>query len=188
MPLSPGWVNYKEGVPQDPSYQGALLFKEGDLCVVSGLVLTKMPGGIPTQPQVLVLPENCRPKERLIFNLNNHAVTERFDVLPNGQVLWVAGTVQQPWISLSGIVFSTGAAKPEPFDLRWTRYDDNVRWGRRPPGCEGVRGRGSGEDDRRRWYPFEATNRDTQRGVSSGGPTGVQLEQPREHRAGRCLA
>ena len=53
------------------------------------------------------LPSNCRPKKRLIFNLNNHKKTARVDVLRNGQVRWIRGGKDHGWISLGGIVFST---------------------------------------------------------------------------------
>jgi hypothetical protein len=49
------------------------------------------------------LPSDCRPKGRLIFNMNNHASHARVDVLTNGQIRWVTGGRHHSWISVTGI-------------------------------------------------------------------------------------
>ena len=61
------------------------------------------------RPRIATLPPGCRPKEQLVFNLNNHARTIRVDVLPNGDVQWFAGGGiegggSNEWISLNGII------------------------------------------------------------------------------------
>merc|ERR1712224_28742 len=60
--------------------------KTGVVCEIEGL----MRGGRWGHSMVQ-LPGNCRPKQRLIFNMNNHAKSARVDVQTNGQVTWHAG-------------------------------------------------------------------------------------------------
>lgn len=91
--LANGWRNY------GGSYKTTTASRVGRLCFVSGLVKSGKWG----RP-FATLPKNCRPRGRLIFNLNNHQNTARVDVLPNGQVKWVAGGRSHHWMSLTGIV------------------------------------------------------------------------------------
>lgn len=93
LPLLSGWRSY------GGSYGTAQVYQTGSLCLVSGLIR----GGHWGRPMA-VLPPDCRPKGRLIFNMNNHAKTSRVDVLPNGHVVWVAGGRDHHWMSLTGIL------------------------------------------------------------------------------------
>ena len=80
--MASGWVNYGKG------YATAGSVRQGKLCVVNGLVRTAN-NRVPTKAvRVGTLGPNCRPSERLIFNLNNHVGTARVDVYPNGGVVW----------------------------------------------------------------------------------------------------
>ena len=36
---------------------------------------------------ITTLPANCRPNKRLIFAMNNHEISQRVDVLPDGRVV-----------------------------------------------------------------------------------------------------
>jgi len=90
--LHNGWRNY------GGSYGSATVAKSGNLCLVSGLVRGGHWGHT-----IVTLPSDCRPKGRLIFNMNNHGKTARVDVMTNGQVRWVAGGRDHHWISLTGI-------------------------------------------------------------------------------------
>ena len=81
------------------------------VCIVDGLIKHGGWGHLAT------LPSNCRPRGRLIFNLNNHQYTSRVDVLPDGSVHWVAGGHSHAWISLTGISFSTTAATTNQVSL-----------------------------------------------------------------------
>ncbi len=56
-----------------------------DICILDGLIKGSSWGLLAT------LPSECRPQERIIFNVNNHQYTTRVDVLPDGGVHWVAG-------------------------------------------------------------------------------------------------
>jgi len=68
-------------------------------CVVEGLVKGSNWG------RIALLPSDCRPMKRLIFNLNNNDKTSRVDVLKDGAINWVAGGKGHGWLSLSGIAF-----------------------------------------------------------------------------------
>jgi hypothetical protein len=96
LPTQNGWRNY------GGSYGSVTYIKARAVCELEGLVKGSAWG----KPMV-TLPRKCRPPKRLIFNLNNHQHTARVDVLPNGQVVWVAGGQSHGWLSLSGIEFST---------------------------------------------------------------------------------
>ena len=74
---------------------------QDQLCEVAGLIYGSKWGHLAT------LPSECRPRERIIFNVNNHQYTTRVDVLPDGGVYWVAGGKSHGWLSLTGIKFVT---------------------------------------------------------------------------------
>jgi hypothetical protein len=109
--LRNGWKAY------GGSYGSPTYTKTGSVCEVEGLIKGKRWGLAMVQ-----LPSNCRPKKRLIFNLNNHKKTARVDVLKNGQVAWVHGGRDHGWISLGGIVFSTQAGRGLPLLNGWRSY------------------------------------------------------------------
>jgi len=71
---------------------------------------------------MVTLPSNCRPKKRLIFNLNNHAKTCRVDVQTNGHVTWHGGGKDHGWVSLGGIMFATDAGSNLPLLNQWQHY------------------------------------------------------------------
>ena len=87
-----GWRSY------GGAYGKLTVEKTATLCFVSGLLKGSRWG----RPMAK-LPKGCRPKGRLIFNMNNHQSTARVDVLKNGKIVWVAGGHGHGWISLSGI-------------------------------------------------------------------------------------
>ena len=110
LALAKGWANYAN------TYTPATYVKQGNIVAVNGLVRGNSWGHIGT------LPVGYRPKERMIFNLNNHQYTSRVDVLPNGQIHWLGGGKSYGWISLSGIVFSTATGTNLTLDNRWKNY------------------------------------------------------------------
>ena len=67
--------------------------------------------------EVATLPADCRPSERLVFNLRTHSASPaRVDVTADGVIQWVEGS-QDTWLSLSGLVFP--AVSPGwPMDLQ----------------------------------------------------------------------
>ena len=91
-----GWTNYGGG------FSPGKIIKKGNEITLSGLIKGS------NFSTVCILPEDCRPKYRLIFTLNHHESTMRFDVLPNGNVVYNAGTNKHNWISLDGIHFFAG--------------------------------------------------------------------------------
>ncbi|MCB9766391.1 MAG: hypothetical protein H6739_41835 [Alphaproteobacteria bacterium] len=114
LPLSGNTTNY------GGDYGNAAYVKVGDVVYVSGLIRS-------TNNQwghVATLPEGCRPTRRLIFNLNNHESTARVDVLPNGQIHYVAspGGLDHNWLSLTGISFSVNAGSALALSSNTTNY------------------------------------------------------------------
>jgi len=91
-----GWSNFGSG------YAPGKIIKKGNEITLSGLIKGT------NFSTVCILPEDCRPKNRLIFTLNHHESIMRFDVLPNGGVAYVTGSNKQNWISLDGIHFFAG--------------------------------------------------------------------------------
>jgi hypothetical protein len=109
--LQSGWRGYGHG------YAAPTTTKLGHVCVVSGLIRRR---GM--RNPLATLPSDCRPKKRLIFNVNNHQFTLRLDVLTNGQIHFVAGHWHHGWLNLDGIQFATGAHKNLPYASRWRAY------------------------------------------------------------------
>jgi len=106
-----GWVAYGH------SYGSPTYTKSNVVCEVEGLIRGGHWGH-----NMVVLPADCRPKKRLIFNMNNHAKTARVDVQTNGAVTWHAGGRDHHWISLGGIMFSTSAGVAIPLQNGWSDY------------------------------------------------------------------
>ena len=96
LTLSNGWSNYGD------IYAPGKIIKKGNEITLSGLITGT------NFSTVCTLPEDCRPKEVLIFTLNHHESIMRFDVFPNGNVTYIAGTNKYNWISLDGIHFFAG--------------------------------------------------------------------------------
>ena len=91
-----GWGNYNGG------YATGKIIKKGNEITLSGLIKGT------NFSTVCVLPEDCRPKQILIFTVNHHESTMRLDIFPNGNVTYEAGTNKHNWISLDGIHFFAG--------------------------------------------------------------------------------
>jgi hypothetical protein len=91
-----GWGNYNSG------YATGKIIKKGNEITLSGLIKGT------NFSTVCVLPEDCRPKQVLIFTVNHHESTMRLDIYPNGNVTYAAGTNKHNWISLDGIHFFAG--------------------------------------------------------------------------------
>lgn len=81
------------------------------ICVVQGMIKNvnkeELRNTKNKQETVAILPEECRPRYRLTFNLNVREFPGRFDVLTSGIIVWKAsagwGT---DWLSLTGISFT----------------------------------------------------------------------------------
>ena len=94
LSLAATWKNY-EG-----EYKKAKWFKIGKIVIVQGLVRSA-----DFSTHMATLPEQCRPKQRIIFSLDQHSQPFRVDIRENGQIVHVKGTNVYSWISLAGIVF-----------------------------------------------------------------------------------
>ena len=94
--MANGWRAYGH------SYGSPTVVKTGTLCMVSGLLRGSKWGHV-----MATLPSGCRPKGRLIFNMNHNESTIRVVVLANGQVLYVKGRVPGviDFLPLDGIRF-----------------------------------------------------------------------------------
>ena len=120
LPLSNGWRHYS--APPNGYWAPAEYSCAEGLVVVSGLVSA----GNWNSP-IGTLPSGCRPKNNLIFSVNNHAKQARVDVYTDGTIKWVAGGKDHGWVSLSGIVFSTTTATTDallPLSNGWRQYND----------------------------------------------------------------
>lgn len=107
--LRPGWTPFSnEYAP--PSYS-----KQGSLVSVQGLAKGK-------GRDLFQLPPGYRPKQRLIFNMNNHDASYRLDIHSNGVVQWNAGGKKHGWLSLSGITFDTEPGKALELARGWGAY------------------------------------------------------------------
>jgi len=91
-----GWSDYGSG------YSPGRIIKKGNEITLSGLITGT------NFSTVCVLPEDCRPKLRLIFTLNHNESIMRFDICSNGNIVYVAGSNKYNWISLDGIHFFAG--------------------------------------------------------------------------------
>ena len=98
---------------------GSPVFRKlGNLVVLDGMILGNGKHG-----QVANLPRGSRPNGTLIFNANNHAVSARVNIAPNGQVTWSAGGgTNGGWLSLAGINFSTDRGKALTLVNGWRAY------------------------------------------------------------------
>ena len=119
LSLANGWRPYG-GAFGTPKYK-----VDKDWVTLSGLIT--MPGR--HQLPIAVLPVNARPLKRLIFNINSHGNTGRIDVLPDGQVLWVAGVSKHRWLSLEGIRFKHSKSRSQYEQLTmgfgWSSYGED---------------------------------------------------------------
>ena len=75
------------------------IIKKGNEITLSGVVKGS------NFSTICVLPENCRPKYRLVFSLGQNSNIMRFDVFPNGNITFQSGNNLLNWISLDGIHF-----------------------------------------------------------------------------------
>ena len=72
------------------------------ICVIQGMVKDGAKG-----TNVAVLPAECRPKSRLVFNMNLRESVARVDVLTSGGLRFHAsGAWNTNWLSLTGISFT----------------------------------------------------------------------------------
>jgi len=90
----------KRWTPYGGEYDAPVFTKVGNLVTATGLIK----GG--SYGHLWTLPKGLAPRQRLVFNINNHAKSSRVDVLPDGKIVWVAGGRDHNWLSLSGIKFS----------------------------------------------------------------------------------
>jgi len=72
------------------------------ICVIQGMIKDGTKG-----VTIAVLPEECRPRQRLVFNLNVREYTGRVDVQADGSIIFVdSADWKTAWLSLTGISFA----------------------------------------------------------------------------------
>lgn len=102
LQLLNGYGVYGHGY-RPPSYR-----RQDNICMLSGLASGSSWGA------VTVVPEECRPAERLIFSLPNHNYNPRFDLLPDGRLISVYGGVNHNWVSLDTVRYVVPAQQSRP--------------------------------------------------------------------------
>jgi hypothetical protein len=95
LSLFNGWHNYWSG------YRPGRYMRTGQICVLTGL----LNNGNWWSGHITTLPTDCRPRRRLVFGVNNHNGMARVDVLPSGEVHYVANRQGHSWLPLDGIKF-----------------------------------------------------------------------------------
>jgi hypothetical protein len=100
--LAAGWANFGSG------YDDAAYRREDGRVHLRGLV-TRTDGLPPAKSPIGTLPAGYRPAKRMIFGANGGSSSTRVDVAPNGQVIWVNGTIgEKDFTSLDMISFAPG--------------------------------------------------------------------------------
>eukprot|EP01083_Nonionella_stella_P032697 89472_1 len=97
LDLAASWSHY------GGDYKQAKWSKIGNIVIVQGLIKSS---NFDSQ-HMATLPQNCWPKQRIIFSLDQHSASFRVDVCVDGKITWVTGNNTHSWISLGGIVFVT---------------------------------------------------------------------------------
>jgi hypothetical protein len=102
LSLAAGWGNY--GTP----YDGAGYRKEASGRVFLRGLVTRTDGLPPASSPIGTLPAGYRPAQRTIFSSSGGKTSARVDIAPNGQVIWVEGTLaEKDYTSLDAISFAT---------------------------------------------------------------------------------
>ena len=91
-------------------YRAPSIQREKNLCLLSGL----MRGN--NRNVMSFLPNDCHPKERLRFTLNNNQYLVRIDILPDGRMTWASG-INHNWVSLDGIRYVVPPIRDEKTPL-----------------------------------------------------------------------
>lgn len=77
--------------------------KDNGFCLVSGIAMVKTVSD--WTPIMGIMPPQCRPESRLRFTVSNEKSSHVVDVLPSGQIVWIAGEKASERVSLNGISF-----------------------------------------------------------------------------------
>jgi len=91
--------------PLGQGYRKPSVHRQGPLCMLSGVIrAADMKGGY---TRIAVLPFLCRPSlGHLVFATNRGKMTQRIDIMMNGDLVWTEGVKLQGYISLDGIHFN----------------------------------------------------------------------------------
>jgi len=128
--MAHGWMNFAN------SYEGLRLQKQGNLCVLSGLIRenqetisegmdkgkkfwhametliqtgeSSLSSAPATWGKLATIGAQCRPETEIELLANNHAEVSKITISHEGVVAWKSGGSRHGWISLSGIVWKAG--------------------------------------------------------------------------------
>jgi len=130
--------NAKEGTSEVTVYEGNYDGKGEDGPITAYLAFWEPFGGVYSKPtyhirdgicwvsgclknvaerewnEIVQLPRNCRPHQKLFFLVNNHDIGTQVSVDTTGIVKYVAGGMGHQWVSLSAIAFATENAPASP--------------------------------------------------------------------------
>ncbi|HAT52474.1 MAG TPA: hypothetical protein DCS80_04275, partial [Betaproteobacteria bacterium] len=112
LPFNNGYTNYGH------SYEGPYYSKINNECILGGLI-----GGGNGNNHVGTLPAGCRPRQGLLFNVNNHQCTMRLHVATDGRIHRETGHCHA-WTSLAGVTFPASEATKTTLQLSngWKGY------------------------------------------------------------------
>lgn len=96
--------------------------RTADVVTLSGLIKGSASGAT----VLATLPPELRPDTQLMFNTNRHASSARIDVLPTGEVKWVAGG-SVGWFDLTGIRYAVRTGTPLSLASGWSGYGQGYR-------------------------------------------------------------
>jgi hypothetical protein len=102
LSFAAGWGNYGS------QYETAAYRKDQSGRVFLRGLVTRTDGLPPASSPIGTLPAGYRPPKRLIFGSSGGPESIRVDIAPNGQVIWVVGTInEKDYTSLDQISFAT---------------------------------------------------------------------------------
>jgi outer membrane murein-binding lipoprotein Lpp len=106
----------------------AQYLRDGDLCVLSGVVRPDSNDVSDFTNQFARLPAECRPVGgRLVFTASHNDRSLRVDITIEGEVVLSGGDVTYPFLSLSGIAFTTTTTRALTLAGQWSPFRSNFR-------------------------------------------------------------
>jgi hypothetical protein len=111
------------GTVNGSAYQGASFYRIANLCILSGVVKA----GIPTEAELVMVPQECRPKRRHTFAVMSTVGVLNVTLGPSGRVDLPRKLHTGSWVSLDGIVYDPHAVTELELRGGWTGYGGEVK-------------------------------------------------------------
>lgn len=113
------------------AHETPLASREGDLCVLSGMVRLQnrqLNTWTADQEQLSVVPFLCRPRDgKVSFVVNSGVTMHRVDIDEQGRLKWVSGTPLHAWLSLNGIAYFAQSPDALPLFDNWENFGSGFR-------------------------------------------------------------